>query len=240
MVPHSSTLAWKIPRTEEPGRLQPMGSRRFGHDWATSLPFHQRPDWYLKRMFPSYVLSQLLIYLLQSSLPGMLLICLLELVAWMVKNLPAMQETWVWSLSWEDPLEWLLTPVFLPGEFHGQRSLVGYSLWCHKESDTTEQLTLSLDFTWISFPSSREQWSSKCGPWTSSISITWKYHLEMHIFRLHLRPFRIFRCVLKLDPPHSVWAPRSQALTIFFTLHSCPAESNKEQGLNKPSLNKEW
>ena len=105
MVPHSSTLAWKIPRTEEPGRLQPMGSRRFGHDWATSLPFHQRPDWYLKRMFPSYVLSQLLIYLLQSSLPGILLICLLELVAWMVKNLPAMQETWVWSLSWEDPLE---------------------------------------------------------------------------------------------------------------------------------------
>ena len=105
MVPHSSTLAWKIPRTEEPGRLQPMGSRRFGHDWATSLPFHQRPDWYLKRMFPSYVLSQLLIYLLQSSLPGILLICLLELVAWMVKNLPAMQETWVWSQGQEEPLE---------------------------------------------------------------------------------------------------------------------------------------
>ena len=38
------------------------------------------------------------------------------------------------------------TPVFLPGEFHGQRSLVGYSPWGHKESDTTEQLTLSLHF----------------------------------------------------------------------------------------------
>ena len=37
MVPHSSTLAWKIPRMEEPGRLQPMGSLRVGHDWATSL-----------------------------------------------------------------------------------------------------------------------------------------------------------------------------------------------------------
>ena len=39
VAPHSSTLAWKIPWTEEPGRLQSMGSRRVGHDWATSLPF---------------------------------------------------------------------------------------------------------------------------------------------------------------------------------------------------------
>ena len=37
MTPHSSTLAWKIPWTEEPGRLQSMGSLRVGHDWATSL-----------------------------------------------------------------------------------------------------------------------------------------------------------------------------------------------------------
>ena len=37
MAPHSSTLAWKISRTEEPGRLQSMGSLRVGHDWATSL-----------------------------------------------------------------------------------------------------------------------------------------------------------------------------------------------------------
>ena len=37
MAPHSSTLAWKIPWMEEPGRLQSMGSRRVGHDWATSL-----------------------------------------------------------------------------------------------------------------------------------------------------------------------------------------------------------
>ena len=39
MTPHSSTLAWKIPWTEEPGRLQSMGSLRVGHDWATSLSF---------------------------------------------------------------------------------------------------------------------------------------------------------------------------------------------------------
>ena len=37
MATHSSTLAWKIPWTEEPGRLQSMGSRKVGHDWATSL-----------------------------------------------------------------------------------------------------------------------------------------------------------------------------------------------------------
>ena len=36
-----------------------------------------------------------------------------------------------------------MAPVFLPGEFHGQRSLLGYSLWGHKELDTTERLTLS-------------------------------------------------------------------------------------------------
>ena len=37
MAPHSNTLAWKVPWTKEPGRLQTMGSRRVGHDWATSL-----------------------------------------------------------------------------------------------------------------------------------------------------------------------------------------------------------
>ena len=37
MAPHSSTLAWKIPWMEEPGRLQSMGSLRVGHDWTTSL-----------------------------------------------------------------------------------------------------------------------------------------------------------------------------------------------------------
>jgi len=61
----------------------------------------------------------------------------------MVKNPCAMQETWVWSLGREDPLEkgMVTTPVFLPGKFHGQRSPVGYSPWGPKELDTTEQLT---------------------------------------------------------------------------------------------------
>ena len=62
-------------------------------------------------------------------------------VAQLVKNPPAMRETWVQSLVWEDPLgkERLPTPVFGPGEFHGL-----YSPWGHKESDMTERLSLSL------------------------------------------------------------------------------------------------
>ena len=38
--------------------------------------------------------------------------------------------------------EWLPTPVFLSGEFHGHRSLAGYNPWGHKESDMTEQLSI--------------------------------------------------------------------------------------------------
>ena len=63
-----------------------------------------------------------------------------SLVAQPVKNLPAMQETWVQSLGRKDPLEreWLLTSAFLSGEFHGQRGLVGYNPQGCKESDMTE------------------------------------------------------------------------------------------------------
>ena len=106
-----------------------------------------------------------------------------SLVAQLVKNLPAMQETPVWFLGWEDPLEkglathpsilglpwwlrwerihlqcgrcgfdpwvgkipwrraWQPTLVFLPGESHGQRGLVVYNPWGHKELDTTEWLS---------------------------------------------------------------------------------------------------
>ena len=49
MAPHSSTLAWKIPWTEEPGWLQSMGLRRVGHNWMTSLSLftfmHWRRKW---------------------------------------------------------------------------------------------------------------------------------------------------------------------------------------------------
>ena len=81
MAPHSSTLAWKIPWTEEPDRLQSMGLLRVGHHWATSLSLFTFMHWRRK---------------------------------------------------------WQPTPVFLPGESQGQRSLVGCRLWSCTESDTTE------------------------------------------------------------------------------------------------------
>ena len=60
-------------------------------------------------------------------------------MAQIVKNLPAMPETgfdpWVRMISWRRESQ--PNPVFLPGEFHEERSLAGYSLWGCKESDTT-------------------------------------------------------------------------------------------------------
>ena len=62
-----------------------------------------------------------------------------------VKILPVKQrlgfDPWVGKIPWRRELQ--PTLVFLPEEFHRQRSLVGYSPWGHKDSDTTEQLTLS-------------------------------------------------------------------------------------------------
>ena len=75
-----------------------------------------------------------------------------SLVAQLVKNLPAMRETWVWipglgRSPGEDPwvrkIPWLPTPVFWPGEFHGL-----YSPWGRKESDTTERFS-TLIFTYL-------------------------------------------------------------------------------------------
>ena len=81
MAPHSSTLAWEIPWTKEPGRLQSMGSLGVRHDWMTSLSLFTFMHWRRK---------------------------------------------------------WQPTPVFLPGESQGWRSLVGCRLWGRTELDTTE------------------------------------------------------------------------------------------------------
>ena len=66
-----------------------------------------------------------------------------SLEAQMVKNLPGSRrhgfDPWVGKIPWRR--EWRYTPVFWPGEYHGQKSLVGYSLWGRKESDMTEWLT---------------------------------------------------------------------------------------------------
>ena len=63
-------------------------------------------------------------------------------IAQMIKNLPVMKETRVRFLGQEDSLEKGMapSPVLLPGESHGQRSLAGYSPRGHKGSDTTERL----------------------------------------------------------------------------------------------------
>ena len=100
-----------------------------------------------------------------------------------VKNLPAMWETRVWSLGQKIPWrrEWLPTSVFLPGEFHGQRSLAGYSPWGHKESDMTKRLTCSpfsfsctIHTTWYVPLSFKEQLPSPrvlCG--IAKTNLTW-------------------------------------------------------------------
>ena len=89
------------------------------------------------------------------------------------KNLSAMRATWVSSLGWEDPLEKEMqpTPVFSPGESHGQRSLAGNSPRGRQESDTTERLhfhfSLSsigegngnpLQYSCLGNPMDREAW----------------------------------------------------------------------------------
>ena len=143
MAPHSSTLAWKIPWTEEPGRLQTMGSLTVGDDGATSLsPFtfmHWRRKWQPTPVF----------------LPGE------SQGRWSSSSSSMLSTGFPWWFRGKDSAcnlgdsglipklgrspgegnEWLPTPLFLPGEFHGQSKLMSYSAWDCEESDMNEQLT---------------------------------------------------------------------------------------------------
>ena len=87
----------------------------------------------------SVIWDWLLSFLLPSFDPFNTRLFCHSYVAQLIKNLSAVWETWVRSLSWEDPLEneQLPTPIFWPGEFHRL-----YSPWGHKQSDTTEWLSL--------------------------------------------------------------------------------------------------
>ena len=78
-----------------------------------------------------------------------------SLMAQMVNNPLAMWEAQVPLLGQEDPWrrEWLPTPMFLPGEFYGQRSLAGYSPSGHKELDTTETNTFIFHFLFLMYNS---------------------------------------------------------------------------------------
>ena len=99
-------------------------------------------------------------------------------VAQWVKNLPAMQEMWIWSLGWEDPLEEVMATHFLSGESHGQRSLAGYSPWGHKEVHTTERLSTRIcQYSECSSQRNRDgrpagKWTSRRSSWITYWSIT--------------------------------------------------------------------
>ena len=89
-------------------------------------------------------------------------------VAQTVKNLPAMPPT----------------PVFLPGEFHGQRSLAGYSPWGRKESDTTEWLTVSLKWSRLQTPISPDD---QRGPTVQHRELYWGLSNNLHGKRIWKR-----------------------------------------------------
>ena len=118
MAPHSSTLAWKIPWTEEPGRLQFMVSLRVGHDWATSLSLftftHCEGNG-----------NPLQCSCLENPRDG---------GAWGAAVYGVTQS--------RTRLKWLSSSSssILPGNSQGWRSLVGCSPGGREESDTTERL----------------------------------------------------------------------------------------------------
>ena len=112
MAPHSSTLAWKIPWTEEPGGLQSMGSLLVGHNWVTSLSLFTFMHWRRKwQPTPVFLPGE-------SQGQGSLVGCHLwgshrvghewsdlAAAAPSVKNRPTVWGTQIWFLGQEDPLE---------------------------------------------------------------------------------------------------------------------------------------
>ena len=94
-----------------------------------------------------------------------------------------MQETWVGKIPWRR--KWQPTPVFLPGESHGQRSLEGYSPQGHKESDTTEWLhftSLPFPSSWNSFRATKVKWVF-CYSSQAPSHHNWVYANEGHFWK---------------------------------------------------------
>ena len=135
MATHSSILAWKIWGIGQPGGLLSVGSHRVVHDWsnlaATAVAATCNAGG--PSSIPELGRSREGIgYPLQCSWAF--------LVAQLVKNLPVMRETWVWSLDWEDLLE---KGKVTHCSILAWRILGLYSPWGCKESDTTQWLSLS-------------------------------------------------------------------------------------------------
>ena len=130
MATHSSILAWRIPWTEELGGLQSMGLLRVGQDWSDWAHTRRVLLLYFQCTYLFISVFHFLLGFPDSSvgkesacnagdpgwIPGLerspgegidypLQYSWASLVAQLGKNLPAMRETWVWSLGWEDPLE---------------------------------------------------------------------------------------------------------------------------------------
>ena len=129
-----------------------------------------------------------------------------SLVAQMVKNLLQCRrpqfDPWVGKIPWRR--EWLPTPVFLPGEFHGDRSLVGYSSWSHKELDTTEWLTHTHTHTY-SFKSSLYKWLKQ--PFRYQEPWLLRMHCDRTLYCLHWLSFLSQRFSHKI----SLLTPMSQS-----------------------------
>ena len=81
---------------------------------------------------------------------------------------------WIWSSlpSWRR--KWQSTPVLLPGKSHGQRSLVGYSPWGRKESDTTERLHFCLPFV-------KEKQVTECLHFTVTVAATTRHSFQCRL-----------------------------------------------------------
>ena len=126
MATHSTILAWRIPWTEEPGRLQSTGSQIVRHDWGTNTHTHDC----IYRLIASVLFSGLSLFILTLKLSQ------------------------VWSIEapsrlFPEKAMAFPTPVLLPGKSHGWRSLVGCSPWDRKESDTTERLRFHFSLSCI-------------------------------------------------------------------------------------------
>ena len=131
MPTHSSILAWRIPWTKEPGRLQSRGLQDVT-EWLSTLAHGRRS--FLLFSFQSIVrIVQILASLLVSQVAQWWRICL----QWRRLRRGGL-DVWVWKHPCKRKRQ--PTPVFLPGKSHGQRSLAITVYGVSKESNVTQQL----------------------------------------------------------------------------------------------------
>ena len=153
--------------TGRPGMLQSMGLQIVRHDWVNELNWTSKAIW--SWSFPCSVIVDYSFTLLTSNWPvqiflfppdsvfiGYMFLRIFPFllgcpVCWCLVFYSSPYDPWAGKIPWRR--KWQPTPVFLPGKSHGQRSLVGYSPWGRKESDTTKRLhfhflSFFLSFLW--------------------------------------------------------------------------------------------